>query len=551
MRRALYALVLSTACAGSSTPSETGPSQHETGVRDTGSDTGGTAEPTYCEVLGLPARPFVETTVDSSLRALAADVTVETTRGPWSLASSWTGCDNYLFVPETPWLTESHNKNLWQSRRELFAMLEAMPPNTHLFFVPDTTSTDLDAVQRSIDEAAAALPGDLPAWWADHVHLVTTPIGQLPEPLKTPMANPRLGVAIDRLQRLTFLGSLSDYREGYSEAAGWYGPSIEMVVHEAVYRNFVADREERLQAESVTIVEGWTKEPIGNESDWGKAWDPEAWDAIDVTFPDAAAMAEFDTLELDFEQTCGDVGEVGYCPAWDRIARLLLCDDPDDRSTCSHELGRWITTYHREGRWVHDVSPLLPLLAEGGARRLLYESHDTWNVTLRFRLSNRGKELRADTVLPAFRGGGLGTSYNDREPITLAIPAEAKRTELVLVLSGHGMDTGNCAEFCNVTHSFTVGDTTLDVTTPNADVQDGCERKVGEGVVPNQPGTWWFGRAGWCPGQEVPVQRFDISDAVTPGETVELQYRARVPGGSGEPTSHGSIDLRSYLVTYQ
>lgn len=36
----------------------------------------------------------------------------------------------------------------------------------------------------------------------------------------------------------------------------------------------------------------------------------------------------------------------------------------------------------------------------------------------------------------------------------------------------------------------------------------GCTARVLQGVVPNEHGTWQFGRGGWCDGQQVwPMQR--------------------------------------------
>ena len=37
---------------------------------------------------------------------------------------------------------------------------------------------------------------------------------------------------------------------------------------------------------------------------------------------------------------------------------------------CDYEVGHWITSYHREGRWVHDVSGILPIFAAGGKIRV-------------------------------------------------------------------------------------------------------------------------------------------------------------------------------------
>ena len=59
---------------------------------------------------------------------------------------------------------------------------------------------------------------------------------------------------------------------------------------------------------------------------------------------------------------------------------------------CGTEVGRWITTYHREGRWVHDISPMLSYLEQGGTQTFRFYSSQTYTTSIDFRLSNRGKQ---------------------------------------------------------------------------------------------------------------------------------------------------------------
>ena len=65
---------------------------------------------------------------------------------------------------------------------------------------------------------------------------------------------------------------------------------------------------------------------------------------------------------------------------------------------------------------------------------------------------------------------------------------------------------------------------------PWANVDDGCEQQVAVGTVPNQFGTWFYGRGGWCPGMEVAPRAFDITASVTPGQPVTLTYEGRLDG---------------------
>ena len=74
----------------------------------------------------------------------------------------------------------------------------------------------------------------------------------------------------------------------------------------------------------------------------------------------------------------------------------------------------------------------------------------------------------------------------------------------------------------------------------------GCAEQVDEGTVPNQFGTWYFGRGGWCPGKNVNVVAWDITDQVAPGEVVTISYKSLFngkPEGAG-----GNIRLDSWVL---
>lgn len=130
------------------------------------------------------------------------------------------------------------------------------------------------------------------------------------------------------------------------------------------------------------------------------------------------------------------------------------------------------------------------------------------------------------------------------------IPADAVKVELATVISGHGMaEPGNCAEFCNIEHVFTVnGDAANAVVEdfPEAGSTYDCMEKVPLGTVPNQYGTWWYGRAGWCPGKDVPVVMHDITDQVVPGAANTFEYQAYYEGA--DYPGWATIVLSSWLV---
>ena len=134
---------------------------------------------------------------------------------------------------------------------------------------------------------------------------------------------------------------------------------------------------------------------------------------------------------------------------------------------------------------------------------------------------------------------------------------DTTKVGLYNVVTGHGFGSTfqNCAEFCNSQHEFSVNGSLFREEHPEANVRTGCFDRIGEGVVPNQFGTWPFGRAGWCPGQDVKPWVQDVSDALVSGEN-EITYRALYRDQPYEPIRRGDgtmpeLRLQTWLVRYE
>ena len=511
---------------------------------DSAGDDDTTEGPMECEETGLMPREFVDAVEDTALYATAADFTAETRDGPWNLRDEWTGCDTYLFIADQPNQEAGSPTALWD--RDVDTLLQRLPRNTHVFFSSDYWNEDdrlaaLDGMEADIEAALAAM--DAPD--ADHLrprlHLVTTSSDQIEGYLGDLMRIPGWGVGIDGMQRLRYIGSYADYQR-YNAGYGWFESNLSMAANEAIYYNFETVREAQLDEQGATVVPMFTGAVI---SDPG--WAGERGYA-DVTLPDAATMATFDSMEFDLYLGCDGNGEYGTCPSWDYLVYLYLCE-ADDPDTCTTEVGRWITTYHREGRWVHDVSGLLPLLAEGGERRFAFYTQQPYEVVLDIRLFDAQKETRPEETIFLFPGGSFGETYNDNyQPMIVPIPSDAAKVELATVISGHGqVSPGNCAEFCNTTHHFTIDGTEVIREFPEAGTNQDCMDKVSEGTVPNQYGTWWYGRSGWCPGKEVLFVTSDITESVTPGTDATVEY-AGYRNGVPYTAGGASIVMTSWLI---
>ena len=496
---------------------------------------------TYCEKLELPERPFVQAESSTALYATATDFTLPTLVGDFHFEEEYSGCDTYLFIQDAPRQTVDEwtwDIGLWE--RDVDVLLERLPDNAHLFFLSVEQSEQvvlerIQAIRETIELQLFWMEEEKQQALRERIHYVTESVRSVQGWLGTSLRNPAWGVGIDRFQRIRYIGSYGDPQR-YDSAVGWFAPNLSMAANEGVYYNFEAAREQRLETQDATVITLWDGEQLSG----GRGY-------VEVELPDAQTMAGFDTAELDLYLGCVGAGEFGDCPAWDYIVDLYLCD-ADDPEICSTEFGRWITTYHREGRWVHDVSGLLPLIAQGGTRKFGFSTQQPYEVELSLRLFNSGKRARPEQAIWLFSGGGFGLDYNDKyDPVEVEVPLDAAKVELAVAITGHGMsEPGNCAEFCDTTHHFLVNGTERVVNFPEIGNNHGCLEQVSEGTVPNQYGTWWYGRSGWCPGKEVSLRMIDVTDLIVKGETNSFDYEgyfqgAPYPGGA-------SIVLSSWVV---
>lgn len=173
---------------------------------------------------------------------------------------------------------------------------------------------------------------------------------------------------------------------------------------------------------------------------------------------------------------------------------------------CGQELGRWITPFARRvGRWLTDVTPLLPLFASPttGASSTQCEfqiscgTTESWVPTLNLRFHDQQPSAPQPTqILPLFQGGTFDSSYNAKySPIQFEVPTGTKKVLLYAVITGHGSDNNGCGEFCVTSHHFVFNNKTTDTRTFwNAGTPLGCARHASEGVEPNEYGTWLYGR---------------------------------------------------------
>jgi len=505
-----------------------------------------------CEVLGLDARPLDQDGPFGTLRHDLADdfAVTELDGSTWRLSERWSGCESYTFIPSGRVVSANDDSSIWN--HDVDALIAASPQNAHYFFVatrdPAEAEAELTAMQARVDEAVAALEPDQAAWWSGHLHVVAEHRSQLDGWLGT-MLNGlgSAGFGIDRFQRLRLLGSFADVTRFNNLLASqneWpWEANLAYAAYEAQHWEYEKSRQDALDAESATVVTPWDGEVLSEIVE------------TTIDLPSAAEMAAFDTFEIDLTMDCPDPegGEFGNCGAWDYLSHIYLLDD--DGVTWL-EIARFITTYHREGRYLVDATPMLVHLLDGGQRQIRFEVSPPWNpqaylTKMDFRFSTQGRAEKPREATFLFAGGDFNSTYNDAyAPVDVPIPATATKVELWAIITGHGGATNNCAEFCNHQHAFTVGSSTYTKVHDVAGTDQGCMPEVDDGMVPNQGGTWWFGRGGWCPGQQVDPWVMDVTGDVTPGQPVTVSYQGLF-NGTTPPDDAGNIVMTSYLVVYE
>jgi hypothetical protein len=547
------------ACGASSSnedESTTGGESESTGVEESGTEESGTSESGDGD--GDGGDGDGEVTCDDPVplaevegvffEEVPPDFTLNTLRGPFNHASEWTGCDSYYFVG-------FHNNLFNPSEGNLDDFFADVPENTHFFFFARNAGSEQEAM-GAVGAPAAAIESYLTAQgtefydtWTNRFHYVTTPGAELPSwMVDLPQVSDSLGVAIDRWGRLREGGFLDIFVGQNTE------PLFRNIAYSAGYYNYEVEYADARAAEEdgVTVVNAVDGMLI---SDTGSG-------TINFEMPDADTMAGFDTMqiELNFECPGGTNGGHPYrgnCPAWDRIAQVAICLDAE----CTE---RWpvaeaITSYWRPTRSLLEATPFLAFFKDGGEFQLFVEWGPSFDpgpleTTINFRMFNEGKGMRPTEITPLWNGGAFNAMYNDAKlPVDVMVPDTAQKVEIATIVTGHGIETNNCAEYCNHEHEFTVNGSApyaVEYEPMTSNVNSfGCAQLTHKGVQPNQWGSWYFGRAAWCPGWGVQPWIGDVTADINTGATNTFTYDGFFGDGPGGPG--GSIFMGSYAVVYE
>ncbi len=192
-----------------------------------------------------------------------------------------------------------------------------------------------------------------------------------------------------------------------------------------------------------------------------------------------------------------------------------------------------------EGKtWTFDVSDFAPVLKDKKRMSLELGGQFQEEMDIRF-LFIKGTPPREVRNIQQIWRSSSHHSYtsiiNDDvlEPRDIALDPEGHYFKIRTMVTGHGQE----GEFIPRTHW-------VNINGGDPEFVWNAWKTCGDNPVYPQGGTWIYDRAGWCPGAPTDLHEWDISDLVTAGASVNVDYS--VMDGSGTSnylTSH-------QLVTY-
>jgi len=236
---------------------------------------------------------------------------------------------------------------------------------------------------------------------------------------------------------------------------------------------------------------------------------------VDAELP--SYLGAFDKITATLEVRCPS----GGCGEWDRVASI----DAKGHDGRWFEIIRYITPYGVPCSHTIDLTDYMSILQGKISFRVNCGTLDNgylYFLTLNYRKGTPAHKYSYITEVwnKIFPFG----DYANLQPVDTfyyAYPPNTVASKLKLISTGHGwgtLNTGNAAEFYNATHKIWVNGAS---TFTQVNWQD-CNPNP-DACQP-QNGTWYYDRAGWCPGAIAKWFDFDMTPYVG-GNDLELMYK--------------------------
>ena len=232
-----------------------------------------------------------------------------------------------------------------------------------------------------------------------------------------------------------------------------------------------------------------------------------------IQFPDS--NVEFSEIIMNVSLEC----PTGGCDPWDRKAKIDVM-----HLNQWFEIGRYVTPYGVECGWDFDVTDYRSILRGEVILRSYIDTwvQPGWLVNIEFDFITGIPDYPFTTIRNVWNYNyvvyGDTTNPVNISTVTEYIPSDAENVFLRMITTGHGQgNTDNAAEFSLKLHDIVLND---ELAYTHNFWRSDCEYNE----CSPQNGTWQYDRAGFCPGDRVIPQDFNIMDYTYPGETIKLDY---------------------------
>jgi len=217
---------------------------------------------------------------------------------------------------------------------------------------------------------------------------------------------------------------------------------------------------------------------------------------------------------------------------------------PGEEFLIPWEIGRFITPYGNnlslgdEGwTWQYDVTDFQHLFEGDDVILHAGNFQELLDMKIHFIEGTPPRELlKIENLYSA--NPQLSNFDNEITDTLVALLPEAKMVKLKTTVTGHWFGEGNnCGEFCQNTHSVWVNG--------NEEYNWEIIQECGENPLYPQGGTWFYDRAGWCPGMPATEQNLDLTPFINIGTDTEVAVDYNI-----EYDPYGNYVTEIYMVSY-
>ncbi len=243
-----------------------------------------------------------------------------------------------------------------------------------------------------------------------------------------------------------------------------------------------------------------------------------------VALPSQDESNTFRKVTLELTLSCP---ETNQCDHWDRPGEFYYLDGDGN----AIEFARFMTPYRMGGTWTVDVTDLQTVLTGPLTVRVHITTYVGPNINTQYgkgwvvdaKLTYKaGQPWRVPLAALPLRFGDI--TYGDpaqptARSATVEVPEGVGSAGIYMLITGHGQgNVDNCSEFCAKTHTMQIGTAQTSTMIWRGD----CHRNP----IGQQPGTWYLGRAGWCPGDIVRPWREKLDDVAAGSYQVAYDIEA-------------------------